>query len=509
MRKIQEVLRLHIQAGLSERTIAKSVSLSRSTVGKIITRAQELGMSWPLPADVDDAGLEAMLFPVPQGRPKNCFEPEWNRIYQELKRKGVTLQLLWMEYKEQNTDGYQYSQFCERYRVWRKQLQITMRQEHRAGEKMFVDYAGPTIPVVDEGTGEVQHAQIFVAVLGASNYTFVEAHPDQTLECFVGGHVHAFEFFGGAPELVVPDNLKSAVFKPDRYEPTNNRTYQEMAAHYGCAVLPARPRKPKDKSKAEVGVQIVERWIMAVLRHRVFFGFHELNQAIRELAQRMNSKPFQKLEGSRQSLFEATDRLALHPLPQTPYEYAEWKLCGVHIDYHIEVHRAFYSVPYSLISQQVHARITQGIVEVFFKGKRVASHTRAFTPGEARTEPLHRPKSHQAHMEWTPSRLINWGSSIGPNTGILVERILQKYKHPEQGYRSCLGLLSLGKRYPKERLEMASLRALTINSPSYRSVKSILEKGLDKTDAATLDERTTPSHSNIRGAKYYQTRLLN
>lgn len=246
MRKIQEVLRLHIQAGLSERTIAKSVSLSRSTVGKIITRAQELGMSWPLPADVDDAGLESMLFPVPQGRPKNCFEPEWNRIYQELKRKGVTLQLLWMEYKEQNTDGYQYSQFCERYRVWRKQLQITMRQEHRAGEKMFVDYAGSTIPVVDQGTGEVQHAQIFVAVLGASNYTFVEAHPDQTLECFVGGHVHAYEFFGDAPELVVPDNLKSAVFKADRYEPTNNRTYQEMAAHYGCAVLPARPRKPKD-----------------------------------------------------------------------------------------------------------------------------------------------------------------------------------------------------------------------------------------------------------------------
>jgi transposase len=246
MRKIQEVLRLHSQTDLSERSIAKSVSLSRSTVSKIITRAQESRISWPLPEDLDDAKLEATLFPVQPGRPKNCFEPEWNKIYLELKRKGVTLQLLWMEYKEQNTDGYQYSQFCERFRVWKKQLQISMRQEHHAGEKMFVDYAGPTIPVIDRDTGEVQQAQIFVAVLGASNYTFIEAQPSQSLESFIGGHVRAFEYFGGVTELVIPDNLKSAVFKADRYEPTNNRTYQEMASHYGCAVLPARPYHPKD-----------------------------------------------------------------------------------------------------------------------------------------------------------------------------------------------------------------------------------------------------------------------
>lgn len=306
-----------------------------------------------------------------------------------------------------------------------------------------------------------------------------------------------------------PDNLKSAVFKADRYEPTLNRSYQEMASHYGCAILPARPRKPKDKPKAEVGVQIVERWIMAVLRNRVFFSFHELNQAIKELVNRLNQKPFQKLEGSRQSLFAATDQLALRPLPATPYEYAEWKLCGVHIDYHIEVQRAFYSVPYSLVGQRVDARITQNTVEIFFKGKRIASHTRAFAPGQARTEPLHRPKSHQKHLEWTPSRLISWGNSVGPNTGILVERILQKFKHPEQGYRSCLGLLSLGKQYSTERLEAAALRALTINSPSYRSVKSILQKGLDKTDLVTRDQRVTPNHNNVRGAQYYQSKLLN
>lgn len=509
MRKIQEVLRLHVQAGLSERTIAKSVALSRSTVAKIISRSQEAGISWPLPVDMDEGKLESMLFPVPLGRPKNCFEPDWNQVLQELKRKGVTLQLLWMEYKEQHQDGYQYSQFCDRYRVWKKQLQISMRHEHRAGEKIFVDYAGPTLPVVDRDTGEVQRAQIFVAVLGASNYTFVEAHPAQNLESFITGHVHALEFFGGVPQLIVPDNLKSAIFKADRYEPTANRTYQEMAAHYGCAILPTRPRKPKDKPKAEVGVQIVERWVMAVLRNRVFFSFHELNQTIAKLMERLNSKPFQKLEGSRQSLFAATDKLALHPLPPTPYEYADWKLCGVHIDYHIEIHRAFYSVPYSLVGQKVHARITHNIVEVFFKGKRVASHARVFHGGEARTDMLHRPKSHQKHLEWTPSRLIAWGSSVGPNTGILVERILLKFKHPEQGYRSCLGLLSLSKKYSEERMEAACLRALSINAPSYRSVKSILEKGLDKTEERPEDVRVTPNHGNIRGSAYYQTSLLN
>lgn len=509
MRKLHEVLRLH-HSGMSERTIARIVSLSRSTVAKIITRAQEQGLSWPFPVDMDDAQLESILFPVAQGRPKNCFEPQWSQIHVELRRKGVTLQLLWIEYKEQYQDGYQYSQFCERYRVWKKQIQITMRHEHRAGEKMFVDYAGPTIPVVDRETGEVQHAQIFVAVLGASNYTFVEAQPAQNLESFINGHVHAYSYFSGVPELVVPDNLKSAVFKADRYEPALNRTYQEMAAHYDCAILPTRPRKPKDKPKVEVGVQIVERWIIAVLRHRVFFSFHELNEVIAQLVERLNTKPFQKLEGSRKSLFEATDRPALRPLPQTPYEYAQWKLCGVHIDYHIEVHRGFYSVPYTLVGQQVHARITSGTVEIFFKGKRVASHARVFAPGEVRTEMLHRPKSHQKHLDWTPARLISWGESIGPNTAILVERIMQKRKHPEQGYRSCLGLLSLSKQVPVERLEAAALRALTINSPSYHSVKSILQKGLDKTEITTAaDERALPTHGNIRGAEYYQSRLLN
>jgi len=323
MRKIQEVLRLRVQSGLSERAIAASISLSRSTVAKIISRAAEAEISWPLPANMDDHQLESILFPIPLGRPKNCDEPEWNQIHQELKTKGVTLQLLWMEYKQIQPDGYQYSQFCERYRQWKKKLNPVMRQKYHAGEKMFVDYAGPTVQMVNRDTGEIQNAQIFVAVLGATNYTFVEAHRSQDVQSFINGHVHAFQHFAGVPELVVPDNLKAGVKRADRYEPSLNRSYQEMLSHYSCAALPARPYKPKDKSKVESGVQVAERWILAVLRKRVFFTLEEVNQAIAELVVRLNSKPFQKLEGSRKSLFETTDKLALRPLPRTPYEYEE------------------------------------------------------------------------------------------------------------------------------------------------------------------------------------------
>lgn len=506
MPRVREILRLHAEMGLSGRAIARSLGISPSTVTSVLGRVKAAGLSWPLPSEFDDdALLEARLFPSPSGRPTSIHEPDWSQIHKELRRKGVTLLLLWVEYKAAHPDGLQYSRFCERYRQWTKTLNLSMRQEHRAGEKMFVDYAGSTIGVVDRDTGEVRQAQVFVAVLGASGYAYAEAQWSQDLGSFIGGHVRAFEFFGGVPELVVPDNLKAGVRHADRYEPGLNRTYAEMASHYGCAVLPARPRRPKDKAKAEVSVLLVERWILAVLRKRTFFSLAEVNEAIRELLVKLNEKPFQKLEGSRKSLFETLDKPALRPLPPRPYEFAVWQTARVNIDYHIAVHGIYYSVPYTLVGQQLDVRITQNVVEAFYRGRRVASHARVFRKGQYVTEPLHRPKAHQAHAEWTPSKLIAWAESVGPSTGIFVTKLLESKRHPEQGYRACLGLLHLAKQYSNERLEAAALRAVTIGAISYRSVKSILDKGLDHLALPSSESQAppAPTHENLRGAGYY------
>lgn len=506
--KILDVLRLQAETDLSERSIARSLFISHGTVSNIIERAKAANLTWPLPPDLDDTALEAMLFPKTRGRPKKWNEPDWESIYRESKKKGVTLQLLWTEYKSQHPDGYQYSQFCERFRQWKKTLQLSLRQEHRAGEKLFIDYAGPTLPVVDPETGEIRDAQLFVSTFGASNYTYVEAAWSQDLQSFIQAHVRAFQFFGGVPELLVPDNLKAGVHKADRYEPVLNRTYYEMAAHYGCAILPARPKKPKDKPKVENAVLLVERWIMAALRNRTFFSLHELNEAIWELLKRLNDKPFQKMEGSRSSLFQSVDKPALKPLPAVPYTFARWHKARVNIDYHIAVDHVLYSVPYTLVRQEVDVRMTESLVEVFHKGNRVASHRRAYRKGQVVTEPLHRPKAHQKHVEWTPSRLIAWGASIGTSTGKLVEGILVRRPHPEQGYRACLGILSLSKRYTAQRVEAAAARAVAIGAYSYQSVKSILEKGLDQLPLLeTSTEPPTSPHENVRGPAYYQQSL--
>lgn len=506
MPRVREILRLHAEMGLSGRAIARSLGISPSTVTNVLGRVKAAGLSWPLPTEFDDdALLEAHLFPSPSGRPARVQEPDWNYVYKELRHKGVTLLLLWMEYKAAHPEGLQYSRFCERYRQWAKTMNLSMRQTHHAGEKMFVDYAGPTVRVVDRVTGEIRQAQIFVAVLGASGYAYAEAQWSQDLASFIGGHVRAFEFFGGVPQLIVPDNLKAGVRRADRYEPSLNRTYAEMANHYGCAVMPARPRKPKDKAKAEASVLLVERWILAVLRNRTFFSLAEVNEAIRELLVKLNEKPFQKLEGSRKSLFETLDKPALRPLPQHPYEFAVWRTARVNIDYHIAVHGVYYSVPYTLVGQQLDVRVTQNVVEVFHKGRRVASHVRAFRKGQQVTEPLHRPKAHQAHAEWTPSKLITWAESIGPGTGTFVKNLLETKRHPEQGYRACLGLRRLARQYSHDRLEAAALRALAIEAVSYRSVKSILEKGLDRValPPSGCEAISVPTHENLRGSRYY------
>lgn len=506
MRKIQEVLRLHA-AGRSQQDISRSCGIGRSTVGEYLQRAREAGLGWPLPDDLDTAALDRRLFP-----PALAVEaavrgmPDWGAVHRELRRPGVTLWLLWEEYKAVHPQGYQYTWFCQQYRAWAARTDVVMRQSHRAGEKLFVDYAGPTVPIVDRTTGEIRQAQIFVAVLGASNYTYAEATWTQGLEDWLMAHVRAFAFFGGVPEIVVPDNLKAGVQAAHRYEPDLNPSYADLAAHYGVAVIPARAAKPRDKAKVEAGVLVVERWILARLRHRSLFGLAELNQAIRELCAALNQRPFKKLPDSRRHWFETLERSALRPLPVEPYELARWKKARVNIDYHIEVERHYYSVPYLLVRQEVEVRLTAATVEVFHHRQRVASHRRDSRPGRYTTVTAHMPKAHREYAEWTPERLVRWADQTGPSTAALVERILATRPHPQQGYRSCLGILRLGQTYGADRLEAACRRALTIGGFSYKSVDSILKRGLDQQplpDPTPSTESASPPHANLRGPAYY------
>lgn len=505
MRKIQEVLRLKWSQGLSNRQIAKACGIARPTVGEYLRRAGQAGLAWPLPAGLDEAALERQLFPSPSSLPAQVRgEPDWSLLHQELRRKGVTLFLLWQEYRETHPEGYQYSWFCDHYRAWQGKLDVVMRQDHRAGEKLFVDYAGQTMPVVDRNTGEIREAQIFVAVLGASNYTYAEATWTQGLPDWIGSHLRAFAFLGGVPELVVPDNLRAGVSKAHRYEPDTNPTYQDMATHYGVAVLPARVRRPRDKAKVEAGVLVVERWIVAALRHRTFFSLAELNAAIRGLLEKLNTRPFKKLPGSRQQHFDSLDKPALQPLPAEPYEYAEWKKVRVHIDYHVAIENHYYSVPHELIKKQLDVRITQNTLECFYRGKRVASHCRSQQKGRHTTVPAHMPESHRQAGEWTPQRLSSWAAKTGPATEKLITTVLTSRRHPQQAYRSCLGILRLGKAYGDARLEAACRRALILGSHSYKSIESILKHRLDDKPLAEQQERALPEdHDNIRGPSYY------
>jgi transposase len=506
MRKIKEVLRLKWAHKLSNRKIAKSCLIARSTVADYLLRAKLAGLSWPLDPKLDDAALENLLFPVTdKSVSAERRMPDMQYLYRELRRKSVTMQLLWYEYKQANPDGYQYSQFCNLYRQWVKKLDLTLRQEHRAGEKLFIDYAGQTVSIVDPKTGEITEAQIFLATLGASNYTFAEASLSQDLPSWIKSHVHAFKFFGGITQILVPDNLKAGVTSPCRYEPDINPTYQDLANHYGISVIPARSGKPKDKAKVESAVLVAERWILAALRNHTFFSLNELNQAITLKLHDLNNRKFQKLNTTRRQLFETIDRPALKPLPSRPYEYAEWKKARVNIDYHIEIYRHYYSVPYQLAREQLDVRITSSTVEVLYKNKRVASHQRSYRKGGFTTLKEHMPKSHQRYLEWTPSRIIRWAEKNGPKTQKLITRVLDSRTHPEQGYRSSLGIMRLGKDYSPQRLEAACERALFINAYSYKSVHSILKNGLDQQPFLFEEiENTQPlNHHNIRGKHYY------
>lgn len=504
MRNIIEILRLHHGGDRSHREIALVVNVSRTTVGEILRRAKLGGITYPLPFGLDEAMLEARLFPpTPPSRHARPL-PDWPVVHRELGRKGVTLDLLWQEYKEIHPDGYLYSAFCDHYRQWVGKLSVTMRQTHAPGDKLFVDYAGNTVPIVDGNTGEIRQASIFVAALGASNYTYCEATWSQSLSDWIGSHVRTLEHLGGSPAALVPDNLKSGVTKACFYDPDLNHTYRDLATHYSAVVLPARPYRPKDKPKVEGAVLLAQRWILARLRNQRFFSLDELNRSIRELLTRLNTRPFKKLPGCRQSAFDEIDRPALQALPATRYEFAEWKTARVGIDYHVDGDGHYYSVPYRFAREKVDVRMTASIVEVFHRGTRIASHARSWARGHHTTVDGHMTPGHLEVKGWSAKRLVDWATRIGPHTRAVVESILHQRRHPQQGYRACLGILRMGKTFGDDRLEAACDRAITVGALSYRSLKSILAHGLDRKQVTAPAQACLPlEHANVRGPNYY------
>jgi transposase len=502
MRNIRDVLRL-TATGMSSRKIAASLSIGASTVIDCLHRARRAGLGWPLPDEIDDAVLELRLYrPKPATKEKRPI-PNWAEVERELKRPGVTLELLWLDYREQHPDGYGYSRYCDLHREWEKRLSPTMRQTHIAGERMFVDYAGTKLHVTDWVTGEIHTAELFVAVLGASSLTYAEATWTQSLPDWIGAHTRAFIYFGGVTALLISDNLKSGITKACFYEPNVNRTYQEMADHYDTAILPARPGKPKDKAKVEAGVQVATRWVIAKLRKRTFFSLAELNAAIGECVEWINNRVTRHLGASRRSLFEQVEEAALKPLPAEAYGFAYWKQCRAGLDYHVEIDKHYYSVPYTLMRQELWARYTTSTVEVSHRGKRVAVHRRG-PPNRAHTTlPEHMPSSHRRYADWTIERIMREAGEIGPNASALVEIILREKRHPEQGFRACRGIVNLVGRFPRERVEAACERALAIGTRSFSSVKSILDTKLDRKRPENAAEGPAIVHDNIRGSTFY------
>ena len=509
MRKITEILLLKFEARLSHERIAAATGLSKGAVSNYVQRAVQRSLGWPLPEELDEAALERLLFPQVVQQ-EQYTHADYAYVHQELKRKGVTLQLLWEEYCAAHGErAYRYSQFCWHYQRFHGSLARSMRQTHRAGEKLFIDYSGDTVPVINALTGEILQAQIFVASMGASKYTYAEASWTQQLPDWIASHVRMFEHLGCVPEILTPDCLKSAIKKACRYEPEENSTYGDMARHFGCVIIAARPRSPKDKAVVENHVLVVQRWILARLRNRQFFSLPELNTAIADLLLKLNHRPFKKLPGSRAEAFESIDRPAMKALPERRYEYAEWRKAKVGIDYHVEADGHYYSVPHQLVGEHVRVRMTASAIECLFKGRRIAAHARSYQRGKHTTLPEHMPESHRRHAQWTPGRLLHWGEKIGPGTRAVVQWQFDHRPHPEQGYRTCLGLLNLAKTYGEPRLEAACRRALSIGSPTRKRIEAILEAKLDQhpdlfPGADTAAPTASRTHQNVRGAQYFR-----
>ena len=506
MRQLREVLRLRLHAQLSLRQIRDSLKLSLGAIQKVISKADELGLTWGTIEKLNNQQLIQQFYSTPDTRQSSKFQlPDWIDLYQELKRKGTTKYLLWEEYCQQYPERhYSYSQYCILYQRWLKKQRRSMRQTHKAGEKLFVDYAGQTVPIVSNVTGEIKTAQIFVAVLGASNYTFCEATWSQKLPDWINSHVRAFDFIGGVPTIVVPDNLKSAVTKACRYDPELNPSYQQLAAHYGTAIVPARPLKPKDKAKAEVGVQIIERWILARLRHHTFFSLGELNVCIKVLLKEVNNKPFKQLKGTRQQWFDSIDRPALLPLPKQSYQYTDITTVKVNIDYHVQYEDHFYSIPHHLVGETIELHAKEYIIELYFHNQRITSHARKYYSGMT-TVSEHMPVKHEKHHKWTPGRLMNWAKDIGDEVLLWVKTVINQRQHPEQAYRVCLGLLNLSRSYPAERLNKACLIANKNSLYKLKHIKDILQSNQDQLLPENKESLPTlpQAHENIRGPESF------
>lgn len=501
VRKIREVIRLHHELGLSNRAIARVCNVSNSTVGEYLARAEQAGLGWPLPEELSDDELYSRLFPdKPRENDAVRPMPNWEEQQRELAKRGVTLTLLWQEYREKYPDGYGYTQFREHYQRWNKSRTNTMRLPHKAGEEMEVDYAGMTVPITNPETGEISQAQVFVATLPASNYIYAEAQPSQELHHWLGGHVRALTFFGGVPKTICPDNLKSGVKTPHRYEPELNPSYQEFAEHYRVAVLPARVRRPRDKAHAENSVQNVERWVLAPLRKRTFFSVGEANRAIAPLVQALNEREMAHLGKSRRELFEELDQPALNPLPERPYEFATWKNAKVNIDYHVAFEGHYYSVPHHLVRQEVRIRATESMVSIFHHGVQVSVHPRSLAQGRFSTRPEHMPANHRFVLNANGDWFQREAKKIGPHTAAYVTAMLNSRRYPQHAYRSCLGILSLAGKHPHAQLEAACQILLEARLFSYGDVKSELER----LASAHSPEPPMPAHENVRGNEYYQ-----
>lgn len=504
MRKISEVFRQKHELKRSYRDIARSLNISISTVSDYLSRGRMAGFSWPLPEGLTEQQLYDRLFLPVKAPHSERSHPRWEQIHRELHKKGMTLRLLWREYRAQHPLGFGYSQFCVYYQRYAKSISPVMRQVHKAGEKSFVDYAGMKMSWLNPATGEIHEAEIFVGCLGASQYIFAEATATQQLHDWIQSHIHMFEFFGGVSEIVVPDNLKSGVTKAHRYDPDINANYQHLCEHYGVAIVPARAAEPKDKAKVESAVSIIERQVLAPLRHHTFTSIVQINIEIRKRLKEVNENPFQKMKTSRRELFESIDKPALKPLPPHRYQYAEWKRAKIHIDYHFVFDDYFYSVPHQYIHKEVEIRATAKTVECYYKNQRIAAHARSYKKYGFTTLQEHMPKAHEQQAKYSITHIKNVASKIGENTVNFIDHMIASRAFPEQAYRSCYGLLRLGERYSNQRLNLACAKALIIGATRYQQVESILKNKLEEVPIQKMTSAPLSAHDNIRGASYYK-----